>query len=312
MTEVRNSKITLCSICGSLFPDESKSHKPASIFRRCTACGHDSRIQPLNDSVADNEILNMKSVSKIDALTAYKLRYIKNRRANSEVLIDVGSSSGKLIFHAQQWFKECFGIEVSESALKFSTEVLGLKVFRQLSEIPKIQRRTFACFWHSLEHMSIDQARSALSELKARMAPDSLVIIAVPNSLSWQYRIFGSAWTYYDTDSHLHQFSVCSLDKLLESAGLQRTSLDVSAIYSIFGYLQSAVNLVISPHNYLYYWLKRGDTRQVGPIRALILSGLSLCLVALLLIPACLAYLLDLVKKDKAGVIVVSYRAASS
>ena len=73
--------------------------------------------------------------------------------------------------------------------------------------------------WHVLEH--IHQPADLLNNLKSCLTPEGYIIIAVPNRLSLDARVFRNNWVAYDAPRHLSHFRPEDMQSLLGSVGLQ-------------------------------------------------------------------------------------------
>lgn len=73
--------------------------------------------------------------------------------------------------------------------------------------------------FHVLEHLSRPQ--ECLREVRRVLAGDGVFVVQVPNSASWQRRLFGRRWAGFDVPRHLVNYSSASLRAVLESAGFR-------------------------------------------------------------------------------------------
>jgi len=114
-------------------------------------------------------------------------------------------------------------------------------------------------FWHSLEHLpapgqAIDRAQSLL-------APNGVVVVAVPNIASLQAEAFGDRWLALDLPRHLLHLSKRALVGGLERRGLrvERVS-DVRGGQIVFGWLHGIVGM-LPGHPDLYDAIRRPEAR---------------------------------------------------
>ena len=243
----------VCPVCGS----HGLGAAYASDLLLCCDCGHEVKNSSSSLAAAENEVLAVESVNKTDLLLRAKLAISRCYRQSTEGLLDIGSSSGKFLFHAEGEYKRIVGLEVSPRSIDFSRNKLGLEVVSNLVSAPLESISLVTC-WHSLEHIPAPEIKDLLNAIRARCSSELRVIVAVPNAQSLQWRMFKTSWTYYDSESHVCQFSPASLTRLFGDAGFVVEKQSSIAVYELFGYLQSFVNIFIAPHNYLYYRMKRG------------------------------------------------------
>ena len=73
--------------------------------------------------------------------------------------------------------------------------------------------------YHVLEH--VHAPSTYLGRIARLLAPDGVVLIAVPNFRSWERRLFRERWTWLDVPIHLHHFEPERLRTLVEAVGLR-------------------------------------------------------------------------------------------
>ena len=167
-------------------------------------------------------------------------------------------------------------------------------------------------FWHSLEHLPHQTIANVFKHLSANTTDDAIMIISVPNCDSWQHKLLGSHYAFFDPQQHLHQFSMESLDQLLINYGFTKNKLFFSPPYSGFGWLQGMMNLFNKTHNYFYYRMKRGVPHSSGIIRQRLLDAYNIILALLLALPASIATACDYLNKKRGGVLTVCYQKRPS
>ena len=296
-----------CEICG-MAGQPGVTASP--LFTECADCGHQTRRGAAQLSSSENEVLSLDAIKKLDRLTSEKLAVVRKLHTAQTTIIDVGASSGKFLYHIKGDFERAYGIEVSPRASEFCRSVLKLEIGSSAQSIPT--GSNIVTFWHSLEHIPLSDAEEIIRQLVVDGHSSSLVVVAVPNIASIQWKLFGVRWTYYDSVSHLYQFTGKSLDILMTKYGLERVARTTMVSYSLFGYLQSFVNTVIAPHNFLYFRLKRGSDLAVSGFGAWWRVLASLCLIGIFFIPSLLLMFLERVLPGSEGVIIHSYIVKAS
>lgn len=247
-----NENIESCFICGGT-DFENRSFD----YRSCLGCGHEILVSTKDQGFIINDNLSEKDVRRMNGLDHFKARTLSYFDASlkKNLLLDVGSASGKFLLHNASQYKRVMGIEITPESLRFSRQVLGLKIIEDIQEVS--EEISVASAWHSLEHIPEPHLLALLNGLSRKMLPGGRLLVSVPNAVSFQYRWFGKAFAYYDVPNHLHQFTPNSLEKLLKRFGFQYLETVNSSPYNAFGYTQSLLNIVTNSHNYLYYRLKR-------------------------------------------------------
>jgi SAM-dependent methyltransferase len=190
-------------------------------------------------------------------------------------LADIGCGDGSFLLEARQSGWTVLGTEVD--ALIPSPE---LEIWGSIHDLTT--RAPFGCItlWHSLEHLK--DPTEALADLAQMLAPDGVLVLAVPDSRGWQARLFGRDWLHLDVPRHLYHFSLPSLRAALDQGGLEVIRVwHHEAEYDLFGWIQSALNRIMRTPNILFDALTRRP-RRVS--RTLVMANAILAL--LWLIPA--------------------------
>ena len=162
-------------------------------------------------------------------------------------------------------------------------------------------------FWNSLEHMPVDEVGRVLGHISRFASPAARVLVCVPNNHSFQYRMFGKDYAYYDPANHLHQFSPRSLGLLMARFGFERSRLLRSWPYAVFAYLQGFLNKLNVIHNYMYARTKRGSGFDKNKTWLYLLDCYNYVLGALLMVPSVGLSLIDLLFPERGGVITVCF-----
>jgi len=108
-------------------------------------------------------------------------------------------------------------------------------------------------------------------------------VVAAPNLDSWQAKACGRAWFHLDVPRHLFHFTPSSLERALEQAGLQITSIEFHSFeHDPYGWVQSILNRMRFPNNQLTRMLMGMDGEASGFFSRAAMLAIS----ALLLLPS--------------------------
>jgi SAM-dependent methyltransferase len=98
-------------------------------------------------------------------------------------------------------------------------------------------------FWHSLEHLT--RPGSDLDRAVDLLAPDGVIVVAVPNAASLQARVFGDRWLALDLPRHLSHIPAAALTDRLAARGLAVERISHwRGGQVVFGWLHGLVGLV--------------------------------------------------------------------
>lgn len=294
------STVDLCPACGG-----PAAQTASGTYRRCGACGHESLSCAPGAVEMVNDRLEAGGLDRKNALDRFKSSVLRRSARSRDLLLDIGSASGRFLLQNAAGFSRTLGVEVSAECLRFS-RALGLHVETDLAALRGPV--SVATFWHSLEHLPAETIAAVLTTIRSCSTDETVVIVSVPNAASFQSALFKERFAFYDPPHHRHQFTPRSLDRLLARFGFARVRGFGSFAYAAFGWLQGLLNLFNSRHDYLYYRTKRGWDYGLSPARRSLLDAYNLALSLLLLAPSLALGLLDLLLPLRGGVITSCYR----
>jgi len=221
-----------CDDCGHVYLNPRPSEESRAL---CYPSGYYTHLPTTRPRIVELIRHTLETV----ALLPYRLRYggawapvrpFGNRRA-----LDVGCGNGKLLKRLRQMGWDVKGIEMDPDAAKLAREALGTErvVNGDLADTSFVgEKFDLILIIHTLEHLP--RPRSVLGQVQRLLAPGGQVIVAVPDILSAESRLFGRFWQPLETTRHLQMFSRHSLAFLLSSCGFQiiamRPSLQASSL----------------------------------------------------------------------------------
>jgi 2-polyprenyl-3-methyl-5-hydroxy-6-metoxy-1,4-benzoquinol methylase len=136
-------------------------------------------------------------------------------------MLDYGCGTGMFLNVCKNDGWETYGMEPDDNARKMSIEK-GLDVFSDKEKVSdRIADKKFNAItlWHVLEHVTDMEA--TLSFFKSKLNDDGVLIIAVPNHVSYDAQYYKEFWAAYDVPRHLHHFDINSMTSLVEKAGFK-------------------------------------------------------------------------------------------
>jgi 2-polyprenyl-3-methyl-5-hydroxy-6-metoxy-1,4-benzoquinol methylase len=106
------------------------------------------------------------------------------------------------------------GIEPDEAARQMARDNYDLEVFPE-EGLPQLENDSFdvITMWHVLEHVSDLNGR--MKDLHRLLKPGGILLLAVPNSGSFDASHYKEYWAAYDVPRHLYHFSADSMNHLL-------------------------------------------------------------------------------------------------
>jgi len=132
-------------------------------------------------------------------------------------------------------------------------------------------------FWHSLEHLP--NPGEAVEQAAGVLAPDGVLVIAVPNAASLQAQLFGDRWFALDLPRRLVHLPAVALIDRLRSLGLNVERVSYSrGGQVVFGWLHGFVGALPGRPD-LYDAIRRPDARRrpiSAPARILVRTAAAL------------------------------------
>lgn len=135
-------------------------------------------------------------------------------------ILEVGSSWGFFLDAARRRGWQVQGIELSDSAVRWAKERLGLNVTcGTMEDFPLPEEAAFDVIvaWHVIEH--VQEPMSFLKIVHDSLRPGGLLALRTPNIRSVPARLGGWAWHWVGAPAHLSLFSAKSLRLAVERAG---------------------------------------------------------------------------------------------
>lgn len=199
-------KVCECSVCGLLFtnprPEKTeilKYYQSSDYLSHNT--GQNSIFAGLYRYIRKRKIQN-------------KFRLIKQFSSGNKIL-DLGCGTGEFIQYCSRKSFISVGIEPNEKARSFGINNLHQDIrSEEALEIIPADSMDVITLWHVLEH--IHNLNEQITRLKQILKTNGILVIAVPNSDSWDARKYGEYWAAYDLPRHLYHFNKNSLTFFLE------------------------------------------------------------------------------------------------
>jgi 2-polyprenyl-3-methyl-5-hydroxy-6-metoxy-1,4-benzoquinol methylase len=135
-------------------------------------------------------------------------------------ILDVGCATGVFLKEMQNHGWEAYGVEPSVYAAGVAVDQLGLDVFKGYLNETKFKEHFFdvITLWDVFEHLP--DPVETLQIIKRILKQDGKLVITMPNTDSWERKIFKQYWAGWDVPRHCHIFSPTAIKMLLTTQGL--------------------------------------------------------------------------------------------
>jgi len=216
---------------------------------RCSRCGlHYLNPQPTMEELVchyseDYDPFQALSPDELPLLPRLSLLYGLNKRCRAVdryksggYLLEIGCATGLFLdAMRRRGYWRVQGVDVSEKAVRYAREALGLEVFHGPVTEARFSDDTFdaVVMWDVLEH--VHSPRETLLETQRILKPDGVLVIRVPLLDAWDRRLFGRYWAGWDAPRHLTLFSKHTLDLMLTQTGFHvEGTASISGSYHAF------------------------------------------------------------------------------
>lgn len=140
-----------------------------------------------------------RKVAKIDNAKYYTIKNI----------LDIGCGTGDFLVACTKKNWRVFGVEPHNQARAISIEkTKSNNIYSSIENLENTnptQKFDVITLWHVLEHVS--NLEEYIQALKRLLHPNGILIIAVPNFMSFDAQYYKSYWAAFDVPRHLWHFS---------------------------------------------------------------------------------------------------------
>jgi 2-polyprenyl-3-methyl-5-hydroxy-6-metoxy-1,4-benzoquinol methylase len=230
-----SDSLTSCPVCGNKKFTEFIQGKDFFLsgesftIQQCTNCHYRFTYSPPSPDEIGKYYESDKYIShdsqKLSITTiAYKVaRYfairnkfsIINSYSKGKRLLDIGCGTGELLYYCSKKGLLVKGIEPNLKARQFAVNKYKLEISEDFSG-KILANEKFDCItlWHVLEHLH--KPDETLNQIKRMINPHGVLIIAVPNSDSWEATHYKKYWAAYDLPRHISHFTYNTLEYFLD------------------------------------------------------------------------------------------------
>lgn len=200
-----------CASCGLGFLDPRPSKKDLETLytEKYFADQYDTGIEP--DTPEFKRRLSQES---------HRIRFFSNIKQRGRVL-DIGCGNGYFLAACQNRDYDVQGLDISDWAVQYATQKLGLSVKTGEINTVKLPSHSFdiITMWHFLEHTK--NPLQTLLEVKNWLKKDGILVIDVPNYESTDALKNWGNWVGWQLPYHLYHFTPQTLKDLVGKCGFR-------------------------------------------------------------------------------------------
>jgi len=146
-----------------------------------------------------------------------KLQLVNRLKNGPGRLLDVGCGTGAFLETCQHGGWAVAGMEPDPDARLVSEKKIGGVIAPNLSSVSTDKPFDVITLWHVLEH--IPDLAPTIQLLHSLTTANGTVLVAVPNSNSYDAQFYKEYWAAYDVPRHLHHFTPSTIEPLFQQHG---------------------------------------------------------------------------------------------
>ena len=143
-----------------------------------------------------------------------KVNLVSKINGNAGHILDVGCGTGAFLENCKEQGWQIVGVEPDAEAARAAITKLQIDIPTDLSRLGRTGLFDIITLWHVLEH--IPDLGKTIHQLYERLADNGTLLIAVPNSDSYDAQYFKQYWAAYDVPRHLHHFTPKTIELLFK------------------------------------------------------------------------------------------------
>jgi 2-polyprenyl-3-methyl-5-hydroxy-6-metoxy-1,4-benzoquinol methylase len=185
---------------------------------------------PFRHGGKSNTISDKAYLAARTLLLGYRTKIILKgalKPLNRLSLLEIGCSTGDLLNYLHQKKRvpkeNLAGVEPDHESRAWGQKQHGLKICHSIEQMREIEytgkKFDRIVLWHTLEHMHA--LNESITRAKELLDLKGVLVLALPNPLSWDALHYRENWIAWDAPRHLYHFTPDTLEKLFERHNLQ-------------------------------------------------------------------------------------------
>jgi SAM-dependent methyltransferase len=151
-----------------------------------------------------------------------KTGWIEQEKGSLLKLLDVGCGNGHFLQACQKAGWKISGMELDPESAARAKALLGIDIYASVKEISHVEKYSLISLWHVLEH--VYEIEEYFQFFKSHIAPDGVLLLALPNSKSFDAGYFKEHWAAYDVPRHIYHFDPNTIQVLAKKYGFKLKS----------------------------------------------------------------------------------------
>jgi 2-polyprenyl-3-methyl-5-hydroxy-6-metoxy-1,4-benzoquinol methylase len=240
-----------CKRCGLIFINPQPSYKELAKHYSKDKYHSSQNTQLLNRDIISYKIYDTGKRNIIKKILFYPIRMTKrsSKIIPGGKILDVGCGAGNFLALMKQFGMECYGVDPQSPNESFAKKY-GLNISQKDLKEAHYPDNFFDVITmnHVFEHVS--NPTDTLDEIHRILKNDCTLILAVPNTNSFCFKIFGKDWVSLDPPRHLFDYNPEVIKKYAKKTGFKVESIRFNSTH--FQFMGS-----------LLYWSNRFRNKKV-------------------------------------------------
>ena len=203
--------IVRCAACDLLFTNPRPEAEQASYFYQSE--------NYISHSNTQKGFINKLYHAVRKITLKQKTNLIQGEQKGTKNLLDIGCGNGHFLHACQQDGWNTFGMELDPETARRAAALTGQNIFPNLKAIPDEPQFELISLWHVLEH--VYEIDAYFEFFKKRINPGGKLLLALPNSKSFDADYFKEFWAAYDVPRHIYHFNPETIQSIAKKHGFK-------------------------------------------------------------------------------------------
>ena len=203
--------IVRCAACDLLFTNPRPEAEQASYFYQSE--------NYISHSNTQKGFINKLYHAVRKITLKQKTNLIQGEQQGTKNLLDIGCGNGHFLHACQLAGWNTFGMELDPETAARAAALTGQSIFPNLQAIPEEPQFELISLWHVLEH--VYEIDAYFEFFKKRINPGGKLLLALPNSKSFDADYFKEFWAAYDVPRHIYHFNPETIQSIAKKHGFK-------------------------------------------------------------------------------------------
>jgi len=209
-----NFELTHCQACELLFTNPRPTASEAGPYYKSE--------NYISHSDTQRGIINKLYHVVRNFTLKQKTRWIEKEKTGNLELLDIGCGNGHFLHACQKAGWKISGMELDPVTAARAETMLGIDIYSSIKNIPKNEKFNLISLWHVLEH--VYELEEYFMFFKSKIAKEGVLLLALPNSKSFDAQHFKEYWAAYDVPRHIYHFEPSTVASLAKRHGFKLKS----------------------------------------------------------------------------------------